>query len=217
MTSQEEAGTRSGPYAGRAALVVVEGIDGSGKSTLGRSLVEAARVAGHSADWYPNKNLSPVRDTLDAIARERGHTDRAAMLGRDEAQFLAAVLKWRDMIDLADDLARPGHLMVIDRYYYTHLALAAVSGTANAARLRRLYGRLPAPDVTFLLDLAPELALERVRARNTDTNSLRFLARFHEAYRGLEEYRTGVFTVLDASRTPAEVLDDALTHLARCV
>ncbi|GGS49307.1 hypothetical protein F2B00_09690 [Streptomyces parvus] len=214
---QEQAGTRSGPCAGRAALVVVEGIDGSGKTTLGRGLVEAARALGRSADWYPNKNLSPVRDTLDAIARERGHENRSAMLGRDEAQFLAAVLKWRDMVDLTQDLARPGHLMVIDRYYYTHLALAVVSGTANAARLRRLYGQLPSPDVTFLLDLAPDLALERVRARNTDTNSLSFLTRFHKAYRGLEEYRSGVFTVLDADRAPAEVLDDALSHLARRV
>ncbi|WNF31085.1 hypothetical protein RI138_32035 [Streptomyces sp. C11-1] len=96
-----------------------------------------------------------------------------------------------------------------------HLALAAVSGTANAGWLRRLYGQLPAPDVAFLLDLSPEVAAARVRARNTDTNSLSFLTRFRDAYRDLDEYRDGVFTVLDAGLPPAGLLDDAWAHLAR--
>ncbi|MEV7190838.1 hypothetical protein AB0N81_03385 [Streptomyces sp. NPDC093510] len=205
--------TADGRTPGRAALVVVEGIDGSGKSTLGRRIVDEVRATGRSADWYPNKNLAPVRDTLDAIAREEGHADRFAMLGRDEAQFLASILKWRDMLDLTDDLARPGHVVVLDRYYYTHLALAAVSGTANLPRLRRLYELLPVPDAVLLLDLPPALALERVTARNTDTNSLSFLSRFRDAYRGLEEYEEGGFTTLDATGTADEVFTEAWSRL----
>jgi dTMP kinase len=199
----------------RAVVVVVEGIDGSGKSTLGARLAEAVRATGRSAQWYPNKNLAPVRDTLDAIAREWGHADRFELLGRDEAQFLASVLKWRDMADLAEDMARPDHVMVLDRYYYTHLALAAVSRTRNAERLRRLYRSLPEPDVVFLLELPPELALQRVLARNADVNSLGFLERFAAAYRGLPEYEASLFTTLDATAAADEVFASALDHLLR--
>ncbi|MER6104104.1 hypothetical protein ABT115_17675 [Streptomyces sp. NPDC001832] len=135
------------------------------KSTLGLRLRDAVRATGRSAEWFPNKNLAPVRDTLDAIAHERGHADRFAMIGRDEAQFLASVLKWRDMLDVADVLDRPGHVVILDRYYYTHLALAAVSGTANLPRLRRLYAMLPERDLVLLLDLPPATVLERVVER----------------------------------------------------
>ncbi|MEV4556220.1 hypothetical protein AB0K51_04385 [Kitasatospora sp. NPDC049285] len=206
----------TGPGTGRrAVVVVVEGIDGSGKSTLGARMVEALRAEGRSARWYPNQNLAPVRDTLDAIAREWGHRDRFELIGRDEAQFLASVLKWRDMADLAEDMARPDHVMVLDRYYYTHLALAAVSGTRNADRLRRLYASLPAPDLVLLLELPPAAALERVLARNTDANSPEFLERFAAAYRGLPEYRDSTFTLLDATGSADQVFDAAMDHLRR--
>ncbi|MBK3568490.1 MULTISPECIES: AAA family ATPase [unclassified Streptomyces] len=199
----------------RATVIVVEGVDGSGKSTLGRRIADTLRLGGRSAAWYPNKNLAPVRDTLDAIAREQGLADRFELLGRDEAQFLASVLKWRDMLDLGEDMERPDHILVLDRYFYTHLALAAVSGTRNLDRLRRLYGLLPRPDLVLLLHLPPEEALRRVRERGTDDNSLGFLRRFAAAYRDLEEYRNGEFTVLDAAEDADSVFAAAWHHVVQ--
>lgn len=196
-----------------AALIVLEGIDGSGKSTLGRTLAERLHAEGRSASWHPNRNLQPVRDTLDEIAWEQGYAHRFEMLGRDRAQFLAAVLKFRDLLELEPELARENHVVVLDRYYYTHLALAEASHTGNGPRLRRLYRSLPVPDATLLLDVTPRVALERVQARGTDSNSLPFLTRFAEAYRGLPETRAG-FVVLDADQRPEEVLDQAWKALA---
>ncbi|MEU8001112.1 thymidylate kinase [Catellatospora sp. NPDC049111] len=192
----------------RAALIVLEGIDGSGKTTLGRRLADAVAAAGLPVKWCPNVNLAPVRDRLDEVARETGYADRAAMLGRDRAQMLAAILKWRDYADLADDMARPGLVMVMDRYFYTHLALALVQRTGNLPRLRRLYAGLPEPRLTLLLEIDPDVAAERVRARGTDSTSPQFLADFAAAYRALPEYGTR-FTRVDGARDADAVFADA--------
>jgi dTMP kinase len=197
------------PLPKRATLIVIEGIDGSGKTTLGRSLVERLQADGHNVRWYPNKNLAPVRSALDGIARGRGFADRFEMLGRDQAQFLAAALKLRDMLDLAPDLADEGLVMVMDRYYYSHLALALVMRTANEARLRRLYQVLPTPDLLLLVNVSPPIALQRVTARGTDSNTLQFLRDFADAYENLAE-RDPHFTVVSGEREPDAVLADVV-------
>lgn len=193
-----------------AVMVVFEGIDGSGKTTAGR------RLAGHLADsmgsrgtveWYPNKNLSPVRDALDAVAREKGCRDRFELIGNDAGQFLAAVLKWRDFYDLRDQYARQNHVMVLDRFTYSQLALALVRRTENEARLRRMYATFPTPDLVFYLDIEPTVALQRVDTRATDSNSIGFLERFADAYRGLIEWNT-TFKIVDANRDAEVVFDE---------
>jgi dTMP kinase len=197
------------PLPKQATLIVIEGIDGSGKTSLGRALADRLHADGHEARWYPNKNLAPVRSALDAIARRRGFADRFEMLGRDQAQFLAATLKLRDMLDLAPDLAEKGLVMVMDRYYYSHLALALVMRTANEPRLRRLYQVLPEPDLLLLVEVSPAVALQRVTARGTDSNTLQFLQDFADAYQNLAE-RDPHFTVISGEREPDVVVADAL-------
>lgn len=166
----------------RSTLVVIEGIDGSGKTTLARSLVRKINdLRGGPVRFFPNANLAVVRDTLDAIAAERGMADRRAMLGPEVAQMLAAVLKLRDYDDITGELDVPG-VVVVDRYFYTHLALARATARANYPRLVRLYAELPRPDVALLLRVDPEVAFDRVQRRGTDSNSLGFLQRFADAY-----------------------------------
>jgi dTMP kinase len=192
----------------RATVVVVEGIDGSGKTTLGRRIAETFSALGRPTTWYPNRNLAPVRAVLDAAAVERGFPDRRAMLGRDQTQLLAALLKFRDMLDLAEEMGRPDTVMVIDRYCYTHLALAAEEGTTNGPRLRRLYAELPRPGTVLFLDVTPEVALERVIRRNIDRDSIEYLRRFSAAYRALPEMGS-VFTVIDADQDEETVFRQA--------
>lgn len=194
-------------------LVVVEGIDGSGKTTLAASVARALRDRGVDAAWRANRSLGPVRDTLDAIAHESGHADRHAMLGATTTHLLAACLKWRDLSEVVGRDLRPGGVLVLDRYVYTHYALAGVTGTDDPSLVRALGARLRRPDLTLFLDIDPGIALARVRARGTDTNSEGFLRRFDAAYRALPEHRD--FVAVDADRPPQVVLAEALTHVDR--
>lgn len=200
------------PIPKRATLIALEGIDGSGKTTVATSLAERLTAHGLRTTVHRNRGLGPVREALDALAVEEGHQDRLGLFGADTAQFMAALLKWRELLDIAPLLDQQDHVVVVDRYLYTHLALAAVHGTANAPRLRRLFSVFPTPDVVVFVDVPPALAAERVLARGRDVNSLDFLTRLRDGFTSLPEMQR--FHVVDGAAPRSVVADHAWRAVA---
>lgn len=195
------------PIPNRATLIAIEGIDGSGKTTAATLLAERLTAHGLRNTVHRNRSLGPVREALDALAEAEGYRDRLDMFGADSAQFMAALLKWRELLDLAPLLDQEDHVVVVDRYLYTHLALAAVHETTNAERLRRLFSVFPTPDIVLFIDVEPTLAAERVLKRGRDSNSLGFLTRLRDGFMSLPEMQQ--FHVLDGAADPTVVVDHA--------
>lgn len=195
------------PIPKRATLIVFEGIDGSGKTTTAGLLAERLTAHGVRTTLQLNRSLGPVRDALDAIAHEDGYRDRFDKFGASNTQFMGALLKWRELLDLEPLLDQNDHVVVLDRYFYTHLALAVAHETTNGAVLRRLFSVFPAPDIGLFIDVDPKVAVERVFKRGRDTNSLRYLVRLRNGFMSLPEMQH--FQVLSGDADPATVLDDA--------
>lgn len=199
----------------RATLIAFEGIDGSGKTTAAHLLTERLTAHGVRNHLQLNRGLGPVRQALDALAHEDGYRDRFDRFGADETQFMAALLKWRELLDLVPRLEQEDCVVVIDRYVYTQLALASVHGTANAAVLRRLFGVFPAPDLVLFVDVEPQVAAERARTRGHGVNTLDFLSRLQAGYRSLPEWEH--FHVLPGRADPEAVLEAAWRVVAPAV
>lgn len=191
------------PLEKNATLIALEGVDGSGKTTAGLRLVEKLEGDGHSVSWHPNRSMRPLRQALENLAREDGFRDRFEMLGRNEAQLISAVAKWRDLLELRADLARDDHVVVVDRYKYAHLALTEAFETTNGEIVRRMFEVYPDADQVFYFDVESATAAERVNARGVDRNAVEFLERFSVAFKELPEF--GAFTVLDAQPSADDV------------
>jgi dTMP kinase len=74
------------------------------------------------------------------------------------------------------------------------------------------------PDLTFLLDIPPEAGLARARSRSAtgdrfEDETLAFFARVRAGYLQLAQREPARFRVLDATRTAAQLLDDAMREL----
>lgn len=190
----------------RATLIAFEGIDGSGKTTAANFLAERLATHGVETSLHRNRSLGPVRDALDTLACEDGYRDRFDMFGASNAQFMAALLKWRELLDIEPLLDQDNHVVIVDRYLYTHLALAVAHGTTNGALLRRLFKIFPKPDIVFFIDVDPDVAADRVLKRGRDTNSVEFLTRLRDGYRSLPEMRD--FQVLSGEADRATIADD---------
>lgn len=195
------------PMPKRATLIAFEGIDGSGKTTTATLLAERLTAHGVGTSLHLNRSLGPVRDALDTIAHEDGYRDRFDKFGASNAQLMGALLKWRELLDLEPLLDQKNHVVVLDRYFYTFLALAVAHETTNGAVLRRLFSVFPAPDIVLFIDVDPKIAVERVFKRGRDTNSLKYLVRLRDGFMSLPEMRQ--FQVLAGDADPAAVLDDA--------
>ncbi|KFX29782.1 hypothetical protein C2I33_06465 [Ralstonia solanacearum] len=202
------------PLVKRATLITFEGIDGSGKTTAATLLVERLAAHGVKTIFHPNRSLAPVREALDALAQEDGYSDRFGLFGAGNMQFLAAVMKWRELLDLRPLLEREDQVVVLDRYFYTHLSLATTHATTNSAHLRRLFKIFPTPDITLFMDIDPKLAGERVLKRGRDVNAVDYLARLHDGYQSLPEFDQFQKVAVTGDATPATVLDDIWARVA---
>lgn len=142
------------PYPG--ALIVVEGTDGSGKSTQLYLLKRWLEIGGyrlHFTEW----NSSPL-------------VKSATRRGKQRRLLTAVTFSLLHAADFADRCERQilpllhgGYLVLADRYIYTAFARDAARGCASKW-LRNLYSFAPVPDITFYFRAPLDVAVNRIVA-----------------------------------------------------
>lgn len=134
-------------------LIVVEGADGSGRSTQIKRLVEWLEGTGHATAEVGLKRSSLVSEELEEAKQGNILSQRTLSL------FYAT--------DFADQLEnrilpalRAGLIVLADRYIYTLMARDLVRGIEEDW-LRNLYGIALVPDAVFYLNVSPEQLVQR--------------------------------------------------------
>jgi dTMP kinase len=177
-------------------LLVLTGIDGAGKTTAARAAVEAVRLAGGNALLLRNH---AGRRTMSQWSERSG----IRLSPRLADSLETGIRVVNVLVSHARARGFPG-LVVMDRHLYCQLALRSVRGTPHGRFLPWLLRRLPAPDLVIHFDVAPEQAVERIRLRGTDSESLEELTAFSEGYRSLPQFPG--FVRIDAGCGQDEVL-----------
>ncbi|HEU4667406.1 MAG TPA: thymidylate kinase, partial [Arthrobacter sp.] len=170
-------------------IIVLTGIDGSGKSTAARALVSAVKAGGGRVLLLNNH---AGRRSMSVLGAKLGIRlpDRVA----DAVETTFRV--WNVLVNHLR-ASRFDGLVVMDRHLYCQLALRETKGLGRGRLLPWLLNALPAPDAVVHLEVDPRLAHHRIVARGTDAESLDDLAAFERAYRHLPEYNS--FLKVDAS------------------
>jgi len=195
---------RRGPTRG-GRLLAVEGIDGTGKSTLVRALARALRRRGERVAV----RREPVDPMLGRLAQEASRRDPwtgAVYFTLDRHMALPALLR-----DLSTH-----DLVLTDRSFYSTLAYqGSALAAADRTRLARLQRRVTVvPDRVILLDLGPAEALRRVGDRSPQRGPLeqrRILDRVSRAYRRMA--RAPGWIVVDARRPTAAIVGEVVSRL----
>ena len=186
-------------------LVVLEGVDKSGRSTHTRLLEERLRHGGYGVirtSFVTSRLAAPrirdVRRQADPDPVETFLLYAADLTERIEQVILPSL--------------RAGLVVLVDRYAYTPIARAAARGV-DLAWLESILGFAPPPDLVCFLDVAPADALRRHR----EIAEARLDAGGLDAYRQFQE---GVYRVFDEAaerwgftRVPATA-DIESTHAA---
>ncbi|MDP9999448.1 dTMP kinase [Pseudarthrobacter sulfonivorans] len=185
-------------------LIVLTGIDGSGKSRAAQALVTAARAEGKKALLLNNH---AGRRSMSVLGERLG-IRWPLRLG----EAVETTLRVINVLVSHAKASRFDGLVVMDRHLYCQLALRTAKGLPRGRLLPWLLSRLPAPDAVVHLEIEPALAHRRIMARGTDAETLADLSAFRDAYRSMPEY--GAFLEVDGGRPPAEVLA-ALKNIVR--
>ena len=140
-------------------LIVVEGADGSGRSTQIAMLVEWLEGCGHATVQVGLK-----RSTL--VSEELEKAQEGNILSRTTLSLFYAT----DFADQLENIILPalkaGFIVLADRYIYTLMARDMVRGM-DEVWLKNLYGLAPEPDAVFYLKVPPEELVQRTFAKNS--------------------------------------------------
>ncbi|MCI4345895.1 MAG: thymidylate kinase [Thermoplasmata archaeon] len=148
-------GLEKSPVRGR--LIVVEGADGSGRTTEVAALKEWLEIEGHPVVDTGLRRSTLVADQIDQA--KRGHTLSPTTMALFYAADFADQLENKIVPSLA-----AGSTVLADRYIYTPVARAIVRG-ATRAWATKLYAFALVPDLTLFLDARPEILLHRAIAK----------------------------------------------------
>lgn len=199
-------------------FVVLEGGEGAGKSTLVAALADAVLATGRTALVTREPGATALGSRLRTLLLDPAV---GAVDPRAEALLYAA-----DRTDHVARVVRPalaaGHVVLCDRYLESSIAYQGAArglGEQDVARLSDWGTDGLRPDLTILLDVAPELGRARAADRSGGTLDRleaepgSFHARVRRSYLDQAAADPARHLVLDASRPAAAVLRDALLDL----
>ena len=186
-------------------LVAFEGLDQSGKQTQAELLRDRLKEQGHKSRLvsFPDYGTSIGEEIARALAGEREYE-------ADVMQLLYIANRYERRADLHRWIDG-GLILVCDRYTASTIAYGEAQGL-DGEWLQQIQRFLPQPDITFLLDIAPEVSARRKTSdRDKYERDLALLARVRASY--LRQADQG-WVRLDADRDRNAVAADVYTGVA---
>ena len=178
-------------------FIVIEGADGTGKSTLAAALAQHLNA---TLTAEPSRALIGqwVRANLDALPA----VALAFLFAADRAQHVSEVI--------APALARGGNV-ICDRYIPSSVAYQGLDAIA-------LNTSFPVPDLTILLTASPRVARQRIAARDALTPfEARHADELPSKYIAALNALGWRYVVIDAGAGVEQVLSKALAHVAKAL
>ena len=202
-------------------LIVVEGADGSGRSTQIARLVEWLECGGHATVQVGLKRSSLVSEELEQ-----------AKQGNILSRMTFSLFYATDFADQLENIIVPalkaGFVVLSDRYIYTLMARDMLRGMEESW-LKNLYGIALVPDAVFYLNVSPEELVQRNFAKNSALDyweSGMDLGLSRDMFDSFVQYQTAMgkafkrlqsiygFTILDGNRSPEPISHELKKKIA---
>lgn len=189
-------------------LIVIEGLEGAGKSTVVQSVMDLLA----QKDIKAITTREPGGTALGEILRNLIKNPEYSEVLEDKSELL---LLYAARIQLLKQVIQPalqeGIWVVADRFEWSTLAYQGGGRLLSLAMIEHLSAFCLngfKPDLTLYLDITPELGMQRVGSRGSfdriEQQSMDFFHRVREAY--LECVQKNLETVvIDASLSRSEV------------
>ncbi|MGC9182280.1 dTMP kinase [Thermogladius sp.] len=184
----------------RGLFLVLEGLDGSGKTSIANILISRLGELGYRATY----TYEPYDSSIVGAVKGEYSSARDAYVDA-LAYALDRLIHWKTVIEPA---LREGAVVVCDRYFYSSVAYQTASG-APYEWVLEVNRFAPRPDLAVYLDVEPSLGLARKKgapSRFPEYERVDFLSRVREVY--LRMVREGLLVVVDSSRGLEEVFRD---------
>jgi len=201
----------------RGRLITIEGLDGSGKTTLAAALADALRARGLEVELLREPGGVATAERIRTLVK-----DPALHVGARAEALLYAAARAQLVEEALEPALGRGAWVLLDRFVDSSLAYQGAGRALGIEAVRAVNAFATGglvPDRTLLLALDPALGRLRQDGRGEAPDRLEregdgFFAAIADAYARLAAQEPQRIRTLDASAPPADVLAAALTALA---
>ncbi|MBI5638741.1 MAG: dTMP kinase [Nitrospinae bacterium] len=165
----------------KGLFVLIEGLDGAGKSTQAQKLVERFREAGYDALYLKE----PTNGVWGQKIRQIAANGRDGVTREEELSYFINDREEDSRQNIIPALTA-GKIVVMDRYIPSNMAYQGALGF-DIKVIAEMNGHFPQPDITFFLDIKPEEGLKRVEDRggaNIGFEKIEFLNEVYRIFNG---------------------------------
>lgn len=192
-------------------FITVEGIEGAGKSTCLGRIEKRVREHGHGLRLTREPGGTLLGEELRQLLLGHRHDGMAD----DTELLLMFAARAEHLKRIIEPGIAAGDWVLCDRFTDATYAYQGYGRGVPMTRIRTLEDWVQGerrPDLTLLLDVPPEIGLERAGKRSApdrfERQDLAFFERVRAGYRALASMEPRRFRIIDASLGLPEVLEE---------
>ena len=189
-------------------FIVIEGIDGSGKTSLSNNLVNKLNELGKSSTRFS-----------EPTSFESGKYIRKFLKGDillSKKEQIDAFIFDREISVLKNikPALQDNKIVVLDRYYYSTAAYQASEDFSPQEILSlNLEKKFPKPDLLFYINIQPELAFKRISSRNDQKEIFESIDELTKINSNFHAVLPSSKIILDGLLSENELVNSCLNHI----
>ena len=182
-------------------LINLEGIDGCGKSTQSKFLM-------NKFEENNEKTIILKEPTNGKHGKKLWEMLSGKIEATTEQILDLFVMDRKEHVkEKINPALNEGKIVLMDRYYYSTMAYQAAAGI-DINRIRKDNEFAPKPDIVLIFDLPADLAMKRVRGHSVADvfEKEEHLEKVREAYLNLKS--DPLVRIIDSTRTPEQIFEE---------
>jgi dTMP kinase len=185
----------------KSAFIVIEGLDGSGKTTQAKTLARKLRKS-HDAIY----TLEPSNGRIGAFIRKRIlYGDKRPPIAVEALLFAADRLEHVQK-EILPKLSK-GQVVISDRYIYSSLAYQGSEGLSKEW-IQTINQNALKPDLALFIDVEPEIVLKRLKRKKSIMENIETQQKVREVY--LKYVSKGELIRINGNKSIKTVAGDVL-------
>jgi dTMP kinase len=191
----------------RGFFICVEGLDGCGKTTQTKILVDRLKKRGYDALY----TAEPSHGKIGVFIKKYCLHGERRVSSIIEALLFAADRFEHVEREIIPALAE-GKIVVSDRYLYSSLAYQGAAGL-DLNWIKKVNEHALAPNLAIFIDVKPEIVVQRLKPKKSVMENLETQRKVREVY--LKFLESGELVRVDGNKSKEEVSDEILSIVLR--